>query len=429
MKINKLIFLFLPIFLLCYQLFSQNPGEPLDKIVAIVGDEMILLSDVQAQALVFAQQDPRVDPNDPILQQKILDQLINEKLVLIKAKEDSITVTDEEIDQQWEFRLKALVQYYGSEKRIEDIYGMSIPRLKAEYRDEIRKFLLTEKMKEKKFGNIKVSEREVLEFYEQYKDSLPILPEQVELYHIVKSFVPPEEIRRQKFELAKKVRDSIIQTGDFVRFVKAYSDDYSSISSGGELGWVSRGRFFPEFEQVAFNLQIREVSQPVETPLGYHIIQLLGKSKDSILVRHILFKITPTEEEINKTKRFLDSLRGLFYNGVPFEELAKKFSDEMETRGVGGFLGRFPIDNIPDNIRSIIDTMQAGEVSAPSLFKTHPVESYHIIYKKKVIPPHKPDPQTDFKELEQICTTYKQNKLYLDWINELRKTIYWEIVK
>ncbi|MGB9771551.1 MAG: peptidylprolyl isomerase [Candidatus Kapaibacteriota bacterium] len=426
---NKKIF-FIVIFLINFNSsFTQNVGEPLDKIVAIVGDEMILYSDVQAQAQVLAQQDPRIDPNDPKIQEKILEQLINEKLVLIKAKEDSITVSDEEIDQQWDFRLKALVQHYGSEKRIEDVYGMSIPRLKAEYRDEIRKFLLTEKMKEKKFGNIKVSEREVKEFYEQFKDSLPTIPEQVELYHIVKSFNPPEEVRRQKLELAKRVRDSIIKSGDFVRFVKLYSDDYSSVNSGGELGWVPRGRFFPEFEQVAFNLQIREVSPPVETPLGYHIIQLLGKNKDSVLVRHILFKITPSEEEIIKTKKFLDSLKSLFYKGVPFEELAKKYSDETETSGAGGFLGRFGTESLPENIRNIIDTLPAGKVSAPSLYKTHPVESYHIIYKKRVIPPHKPDPQIDYKELEQICTTYKQNKLYMEWINELRKTIYWEIIQ
>ncbi|ROL58375.1 parvulin peptidyl-prolyl isomerase [Bacteroidetes/Chlorobi group bacterium Naka2016] len=426
---KKPLLLLFFVFFIVTNAFPQNVGEPLDKIVAIVGDEMILLSDVTAQLQVLAQQDPRIDPNNPTTQRQILDQLINEKLVLIKAKEDSITVTDEEIDQQWDFRLKALIQHYGSEKRIEDIYGMSIPRLKSEYRDEIRKFLLTEKMKEKKFGNIKVSEREVNEFYELYKDSLPTLPEQVELYHIVKNFVAPEEIRRQKFELAKKVRDSIIQTGDFVRFVKLYSDDISSVNSGGELGWVPRGRFFPEFEQAAFNLQLREVSPPIETPLGFHIIQLLGKSKDSILVRHILFKITPSEEEILKTKNTLDSIRTLFYKGTPFEELAKKFSDETETSGAGGFLGRFPIETLPENIRSIVDTLQVGEVSAPVLYKTHPYESYHIIYKKRVIPPHKPTPQKDYRELEQLCVTYKQNKLYLEWINELRKTIYWEIVQ
>ncbi len=147
---KKPLLLLFFVFFIVTNAFPQNVGEPLDKIVAIVGDEMILLSDVTAQLQVLAQQDPRIDPNNPTTQRQILDQLINEKLVLIKAKEDSITVTDEEIDQQWDFRLKALIQHYGSEKRIEDIYGMSIPRLKSEYRDEIRKFLLTEKMKEKK---------------------------------------------------------------------------------------------------------------------------------------------------------------------------------------------------------------------------------------------------------------------------------------
>jgi peptidyl-prolyl cis-trans isomerase SurA len=409
--------------------FSQTEGETIDKIVAIVGDEMIMKSDVQSQAYLLAQQDPTINPEDPKVFQYILDQLINEKLVLIKAKEDSITVSDEEIDQRWQFQLNALIERYGSEKRIEDLYGMSIPRLKAEFRDEIKKFLLIEKMKEKKFGNVKVTEREINELYEQYKDSLPTIPEQVELYHIVKDISAPDELRRQKYELAKRVRDSIVQTGDFARFVRTYSDDLTTINSDGELGWVARGRLFPEFERVAFNLQFKEVSPPIETPLGFHIVQLLGKTKDSVLVRHILFKITPTEVEIENAKRFLDSLRNLFYRGVPFEELAKKYSDEVETRGASGFLGRFPVKDLPENLRSIVDTLSVGNVSAPTLYKTHPNESYHIIYKKRVIPPHKPSPQTDFKELEQFFTTFKQNKLYLEWINELRKTIYWEVVK
>lgn len=427
-----MIFL-IAIFVLCFvsspSAKTQKEGQPLDKIVAIVGDEMILYSDVLAQAQVLAQQEPGLDPTNPTLLDRILEQLINEKLVLVKAKEDSISVTEEEIDQQWDFRLKALVQYYGSEKRIEDIYGMSVPRLKSEFRDEIRKFLLVEKIKEKKFAGIKVSEREVLDFYEQFKDSLPTLPEQVELYHIVRSFTPSDDIRKQKLELAKRVRDSIITTGDFVRFVKIYTDDFSTINSNGELGWVPRGKFFPEFEQVVFNLQLREISSPIETPLGFHIAQVLAKTKDSILVRHILFKITPSEIEIQRTKDFLDSLRSLFYKGESFEELAKKYSDEIETRSAGGFLGRFPFKDLPDNIRSVVDTLADGQVSTPILYKTHPVESYHIIWKKRTIPPHTPTPQTDYRELEQICTAYKQNKLYLEWIDELRKTVYWEKIK
>jgi len=412
-----------------YIAFSQIEGETIDKIVAVVGDEMIMLSDVQSHVYFLAQQDPTINPEDPKIFNYVLDQLINEKLVLIKAKEDSINVSEEEIDQRWQFQLNALIDRYGSEKRIEDLYGMSIPRLKSEFRDEIKKFLLIEKIKEKKFGNIKVTEREINELYEQFKDSLPTLPEQVELYHIVKNISAPEEVRRQKYELAKRVRDSIIQTGNFGRFVRKYSEDLTTVNSDGELGWVPRGRLFPEFERVAFNLQFNEVSPPIETPLGFHIVQLLGKTKDSVLVRHILFKITPTEVEIENAKRFLDSLRNLFYSGIPFEELAKKYSDELETRGAGGFLGRFPVKDLPENLRVIVDTLPVGGLSAPVLYKTHPNESYHIIFKKRVIPPHKPSPQTDFKELEQFFTTYKQNKLYLEWINELRKTIYWELLK
>lgn len=421
----KLLILFL--FISIFRTFSQTEGEPVDRIIAIVGDEIIMLSDVKSQAYLFAQQNPKYKPDDPELHKFILEQMINERLILTKAKEDSITVTDEEIDQRWEFQLKALIQYYGSEKRIEDLYGMSIARIKIEFRDEIRKSILIEKMKEKKFGNVTVSSREVQEFFENHKDSLPIVPEQVELYHIVKNLETPQNIRSAKYNQALKVRDSILETGDFETFAKRYSDDFSTASSGGELGWVSRGFLFPEFEQVAFALQIKEISPPVETPLGFHLIQLLNKTKDSILVRHILFKITPTSEEIEKAKKFLDSLRQLFYGGKKFEELANQFSDEIETRGAGGYLGKFTLEQIPSNLKSILDSLKEGEVSEPVLYKTHPQESYHIIYKKRIIPTHIPDLTDDYKELEQLAISFKQNNLYKEWVGELRKTIYWEI--
>lgn len=399
----------------------------LDKIVAVVGDEEIKLSDVKSQAYLFAQQDPKFNPEDPTLQKQILDQMINERLILIKARQDSISVTEDEVNQRWEFQIKALIEHYGSASRIEEIYGMSLSQLKNTYRDEIRKSLLIEKMKEKKLGNISVSDREIKEFYEKFKDTLPNIPDQVELYHIVKNLQSSKEIRLKKLELAQKIRDSILKNGNFEDFARRYSDDLTTSAIGGELGWVSRGSLLPEFEQVAFSLQKNEISQPFETPLGFHIAQLLNRSKDSIFVRHILFKLTPTEEDIQVVKKTLEELRLRVQKGEPFEELAKKYSDEEETRSSGGFLGKFFLEQLPNNLKEMLDTLKEGEVSEPILYKTHPQESYRILFKKKFIPSHPINLQNDYKELEKYAIAYKQNQLYQKWVSELRQQIYWEI--
>ncbi len=427
---KKIFFSVLFIILGVFTLFSQiQEGKYFDRIVAKVGDELITFSDVQSQIYLLAQQNPEINLNDEKIFDFVLNQMINEKLILAKAIEDSITVTDDEVEQRWNYQLKAMVQHYGSERRIEELYGLPISSLKTLYRDEIRKALLIDKMKEKKLGSITVTPREVRDFYEMYKDSLPKIPTQVELYHIVKNIETPQNIKELKYNLAIKVRDSIVKTGDFDKFASVYSDDPNTKFSGGEIGWVARGRFFPEFEQVAFSLQRNEISPPVETPLGYHLIQVLNKSKDSVFVRHILFRIMPSFEEIEKVKSFLRELKERFYKGENFEELAYTYSEDYETRGIKGYLGKFTFENIPISLKGVLDTLEVGAVSDPILYRSHPQESYRIVWKKRVIPEHFPDINEDYKEIEQFALSYKQQRVFNEWVTELRQKIYWEIIK
>ena len=215
MNLKKLLFLSFVTVLLTVAMQSQpKEGEAIDKIIAIVGNDIVMQSDLNAQLQMLSQQDKTMDPNDPTVIAKVLDLLINEKLVVMKAIEDSITTTDEEIKQQWEQRLGQYVQYYGSIKRIEDIYGMSIDRIQYEFRDEIRKHILSQKIKMQRFSDVKVTQREVEEFFTSYRDSIPNVPEQVEIYHIVKFIEPKQTAKKEIFELAIKVRDSLVKGGD-----------------------------------------------------------------------------------------------------------------------------------------------------------------------------------------------------------------------
>lgn len=406
--------------------FSQiTSGQRLDKIIAIVGDEIIMESDLNSALMILTYQNPRLNPKDPSLRKQVLDNLINTKLMIAKAIQDSITVSDEEVNQYLDFWISEEVRRYGSEKRLEDVYGISITRLKLEYRDEVQKRLLAQKLQQQKFANVTVTPKEVEEFFEKYKDSIPEIPDQVELYHIVKEVEAITSSKSDIFDLAKRVRDSIIAGGDFADFARRYSADPGTRNEGGNLGWFERGKLYPEYEKAAFNLQIGEISLPVETPFGFHIIQTLDKKKDAVLTRHILFQIGLSNEDIERTKKFLSDLAERVKAGENFEELAKKYSDDKETKGFGGFLGKI---NVSDITSAEIVNLPVGGITPPMLYKTEGAKtSYHIVYKKRFIPKHTPKLPDDYKQIEKIALFFKQEKLFQEWIEKLKQEIYWVI--
>ena len=411
---------------------SANPrsGETLDKVVAIVGDDIITYSDVIGYLSQMAQQDPSVKIDDKDAQKKVLDMLIDEKLIVAKAIEDSIKVTDEEVDQRWDYQIQRLVAKYGSEKRVEDLYGMSLTKMKNDFREDIRKQMLGERMKQKLFGDVKVTAQEVSDFYNKYKDSLPNVPRTIELCHLVRNVNSDAKTKDELLKLAKSVRDTLVNMhGDFADFAKRYSGDPGTASNGGELGWAKRGMFFKEFESAAFQLQKGAISAPVETPFGFHIIQLLDKTGDSIRTRHILFKFGQNQEDIDKVIAELNGYRDSVRAGKDFKELAKKYSDEKETKGFGGVLGQFQDSQVPDNLKDLISKLKDGETTEPLLLSSAPSMSYHIIYRSKTIDEHKAALATDYNQIETLAMNFKQNDLYESWIKGLRKEMYWEIKK
>ena len=428
---NKiLLIVFLVITLLAATLTEAQPidGQSADKIVAIVGKEIILESDIQANIAILAQQSKQFDPKDAAVRKKVLDGLINERLVITKAIEDSITASDEEITQQLDYTLQGLVQSYGSEKRIEELYGMSIAKIRKDYREEIRKRILWEKIRQQKFSGIKSSAREVNEFFIQYKDSIPPVPLQAELSHIVKYVQASVSQKDETLKLAQKVRDSILQGGNFGEFAKRYSGDVGSGAVGGDLGWIDKGKLVPEYEKVAFVLAAEETSQPIETPFGYHIIQTIEKRKDAIHTRHILFKIGRSTDDNERTKNELLKLKERVEKGEKFEDLAKQYSEEKETQGFGGSMGDVELTRLPEELKSIIEKLPDGGVTEPLPYMSDPTKpAFHILQRKAMIPEHKPTLDKDFKKIEQIASAYKQNKEFEEWVQVLRKSLYWEV--
>ncbi|MPN04506.1 Chaperone SurA [bioreactor metagenome] len=255
-----------------------------------------------------------------------------------------------------------------------------------------------------------------------------MMPAQVEVYHIVKYIVPDSNAKSNTMLLAKKVRDSLMAGGDFAEFAKKYSGDYGSAQHGGELGWVAKGKFVAEFEKAAYALQVNEISMPVESMFGYHVIKVIQKTKDSINAAHILFKLIQSEDDVAKAKIFLDSLKQIAIKNNNFSQLATEFSEDKETKGFAGLIGKAAISEIPLAFSSTVAELKDGEISEPKIYSKDPTkQGMHIVWRKRTIPEHKPTIKEDYEYLKKVATNFKIMELREKWIAELKTSIYWEI--
>lgn len=427
---SKSIILFILFLITLSSMSSQvKRGEELDKIIAIVGDEIIMKSEIDGRLIMMAQRNPEFDFEDPEAREQILNDLIDEKLLIAKAELDSIEATQEEIDMQWENFKQRSIQQYGSEKRMEQVYGMSLYRLKFELKDQIKNQIVSQKLRQQKFQDLSVTRREVEEFYNTMKDSLPTLPERLELYHIVKNVEPDTSARTEALELAKAVRDSIINGADFTDMAQKYSQDPGSAPDGGNLGWIDKGKLVPEFERAAFSLQLNETSLPVESPFGFHIIQTLDKRENAVNTRHILIRLQQSTDDNQKAKDFLmDIADRIRKSDTTFEEFAKMYSDDKQTKGFGGLIGKVSVQEMSPEMAEVINSMEVGDISEPLIYGNDPTNpAFHILYIKSVIPPHEPNLEDDYEMLEEQALMMKQYRVFNEWMEELRSDLFWEI--
>ncbi len=422
MKTLKLLII---IFLYNTIIFAQ---ETIDKIAAVVDNEIILLSELNLQVSYLAAQ-RNVNPKDPVIQKQVLNAMINEKLLYAQAELDSVTVSEDEIEQQLDGQINYFINQYGSRERFEQSYGMTIDKIRRELRDDVKKNVMSQKVKQKKFGTMTVSRREVEQFFEEYRDSLGIIPEKFNIAHIFINPQKGERVKKAAYDFAKKLLDSLNNGANFGELAKKYSDDPGSAAQGGDLGYVKRGVFYPEFEAAAFSLKPGELSNVVESPVGYHIIQLIERRGEGINTRHILIKVKSDDESDLQAIEFLSDLRDSITRKInTFGYYALKYSDDKETSRFSGELGSFEIGQLDESLKDVVFKMKEGDISYPKRLdldkKTY---GFHIVKLVKRISEHKPTLETDFDELKKLAEYSKKEKLYNLWLEELRKTIFWEI--
>lgn len=421
--INKIL-----VILVVLLIIPINAQQLIEGIVGVVGNEIILKTEIEQYVQNYIIQN-RIDVrnNEKLikdLMKETLERLIEQKILLTKAEEDTVTIADEILDDRVDQRINYLINQVGSESELEKIFGSNMKKIRKDTRKVLKEQLLVEQTRAMKFQGMKISRREVEEFYNQYQDSLPGKPETVEISHILKLVKPSEKSLSEAYKKASALLEQIKNGANFEKLAEQYSDDKASAKRGGDLGLISRGDFVTEFETAAFQLKDGEISDIVQTQFGFHIIQMIERRGEKIHTRHILVQVLPTPEDEQRVINELNELRARALNGEDFSELALEYSDDENVQKDRGFLGEFETDKlIIPQFKTIVRELQPGEISKP--FKTE--FGYHIVLLNKRSAERKISLENDWAKIEEVALNFKMEKEYKKWIRELKKRIPIEI--
>lgn len=413
---------------------SAQPRQRLiDEVVASVGDDAILSSDIEyqyGQAMIEG-----VNFNGD-MKCHILEQLLVQKMMLNQAKIDSVEVKDNEVMQQVDARLNYFTQQVGGQDKLEEYFKKPILQLRRDQMEAVRTQMITQKMQSSITKDVKITPSDVRKYYSRLgEDSIPYVSTQYEVEQIV---VYPEIEQSEIDRIKDRLRDfqrQVAEGRDFATLAVLYSEDPGSASRGGDLGWYSKSGFVPEFSAVAFNMHEKgKVSKIVQTEFGYHIIQFIDRKGDRINCRHILLKPKVSTESRNKGIAFLDSVSAWINSGkISFEEAASTFSMDKDSRSNGGLMvnpedgtRKFQLGQIPAEIAKAIQNLQEGQFSKPFVMMDDKKgrETIRLVRLLKKHDPHKANVSDDYDMLKSMFEGQKRKEVLDSWIVNKQKELY-----
>ena len=417
----KKILLSLLFVFITFSSFSQI----IDKVVAVIGDEIVLHSDIETQYLQYLSQG-YTDKNE--IKCQITEDILYQRLLVHQSKIDSMDITEDEVNKELERRLSSFISELGSQSALEDYFGKSIIDIKEEFYDVTYSQLLSQRMQSTITSSVSITPEEVKLFYKELEQNqeLPLIPTKIQISQIVKI---PEISSDEKSRIRKKLisfRQRINNGEDFKVLATLYSDDTESAKNGGELGFVNRGDLVPEFESAAYALKGNEISEVIETKFGYHIIQLIERRGESINVRHILMKPKISSAALLEAKNQLEKVESLLNDGsLSFENASKNYSDDI-SKNNGGLLinpqtgsSLFTPDQLNVNIRYAVERMDEGEVSSISQFiMSDGMKAYRIIKITKKIEEHKANLVDDFTQINDAALNSKKQNKISEWVDQ-----------
>jgi peptidyl-prolyl cis-trans isomerase SurA len=410
---------------------QEEGGFVIDEIIAKVDNYIVLKSELER-----AYQDYVANGGQASQEAKcqFLALLLRNKLMMAKAEIDSVVVLDAEVDMNTQNRIDMILQQSGnSEEQLEAIYGKPMEQIKLELRDQIKEQMVVREMEQTITKDLTVTPAEVKRFFNHIpEDSLPYFSAEVEVAQIVRKAKVSEEQKDATRRELMEIRNRILAGEDFATLAKRYSADPSVTYNGGDMNWVGRGQLVPEYEAMAFKLKQNEISMPVETQYGFHIIQLLDKRGNEYHSRHILLSPAPSEKDLSDAKRFLDSLKTLVnLDSMTFQMAAKEFSDDVETKGNGGFFTdaeggtRIPVDELDPVVFFRVDTMTVGAISEPIVYRTDDgKDAVRILYYKSRTDPHQASLKQDWNRIQAATLNEKKNRILQKWFEKARLDVF-----
>jgi peptidyl-prolyl cis-trans isomerase SurA len=407
--------------------FGQSSNEVIDRIIAIVGDEVVLESQVQqnAQNIALQQGMDLLKDQDEFnqLRQDVLREMINQKVLLAKAREDSVTVEPREVDRELENRLQAIIQNAGSEQRLEEIYGQPIGRIRREYRPLIEEELIVERVKQRRLADLAVTRPEIEQYFKDHPEAFQPLKDAVEISHILLEVGRSRTAEERARDRADSLFEAIKAGASFDTLAVEYSDDKASAKKFGRVGVTQRGDLLSDYENAAYALEIGEISRPVRSPAGFHIIRLDERKDEQIATSHILIQIRATADDEQPIVDSLKSIRDAILGGESFEEAARTHSQDLQTAPRGGYLGWFALEAMPEDFRAAVDTLTIGQISEP--LKTQ--YGYHLVKLRNRREAHDVSLEQDWELVAQQALGAKKEREYLRWLDGLKARYYIEI--
>ena len=412
------------LFFLFSFLFSQTSGI-VDGVLVVVGDDIILRSDIEEQVFMIAKQKNISPQKQPLafdrLFKRVVEEQIDRLVVLNFAKQDTfISVTNEEVLKTLNQRIDAFVDVFGSIEALEDTMKMSVNTIKSEYYKVVEEELFVEKFRYQNFNSTSISRQDVVVFFENNPDSFPSQNPKISFSLIQQPVELSSETKDSIFLLANTIQDSL-STGllSFDIAAKRYSQDPGSANSGGGLGYTKRGSLLSSYEKVAFSLNPGEISKPIESEYGYHIILLEDRLGEKIKTKHILFSLKPGPVDLKKIKNNIQKQKDLlFYDPSAFDSLAIKKYEEY--KNLSGYYVDFNFSTLPLFLQKKINT--TADFSFSDIFDEGGF--VFLLYKYKKELPTEISLQKDWVLIESTALLNKNYDLFKEWITNKKKDIY-----
>lgn len=413
---------------------SLTNAQIIDKVIAVVGGEMILQSDIEEEVMRMKMQGMPYDNNNKC---ELFENMLTHKLLLNQAKIDSLESNTSNIEMEMERRLRYFISQIGSESALEKYFNKSIYQIKDDLRASIEEQLLAQQMQQKIVQKVSLTPKEVKEFYRNIPtDSIPEISIQYELQQVM--IFPPAN-SEAKFAVKQKlleIRERILKGERFATLAVVYSEDRASAVRGGELGMRSRDEYVKEFANAAFNLKEGQVSSVVESDYGFHIIQMIERKGDMVNVRHILMKPQYSTDMMGEAISKLDSItNAINADSITFELAALKHSCDKKSAMNDGLVinpytntNLFAKDQLLPADYIVIKDLKEGEMSKPFESRDdHTNVVFKIVKMKRIIPAHKANIMDDYDAIQKMAKSNAEHSILKEWVAKKQKSTFIKI--